>query len=248
MVVLNETAAKRLWPGGEAVGRRMAAATGFFGGGDSLATVVGVVKDVRYGALDSEAMADVYYPAYQTGFGGFGTVFVRTRGAPLAARTAVERAIHELDPALPLYNVMTMEERAGAALARQRFATTLLGSFAGMALVLAAVGLYGVMAFSVAQRTREIGLRMALGADAPRVLRGVLGQGLALAGLGIVLGLGGALALQRVMSGMLYGVEPTDPLTLAGVSLLMAAAAVVAALLPARRATRVDPMEALRAE
>ena len=248
VVVLNETAARRLWPGIDAVGRRMAAASGFFGGGDSLATVVGVVKDVRYGAMDSEAMADVYYPAYQTGFGGFGTIFVRTRGEPLAVRTAVERAIHEVDPALPLYNVMTMEERAGAALARQRFATTLLGCFAGMALVLAAVGLYGVMAFSVAQRTREIGLRMALGADAPRVLRGVLGQGLTLAGVGIGLGLGGALALQRVMSGMLYGVEPTDPVTLAGVSLLMAAAAVVAALLPARRATRVDPMEALRAE
>lgn len=248
VVVLNETAAKRLWPGVDPVGHRMAAASGFFGGGDSLALVVGVVRDVRYGALDAEAMADVYFPAYQTGFGGFGTIFVRTRGEPLAARLAVEREVHAVDPALPLYNVMTMEERAGAALARQRFATTLLGTFAGMALVLAAVGLYGVMAFSVAQRTREIGLRMALGADAPRVLRGVLGQGLALAGIGILLGLGGALALQRVMSGMLYGVEPTDPLTLAGVSLLMAAAAGVAALLPARRATRVDPMEALRAE
>src|SRR5688500_19739759 len=135
-------------------------------------------------------MAVVYFPEYQTGFGGFGTIFVLTRSEPLAARTAVKRAVHEVDPALPLYNVMTMEERAGAALARQRFATTLLGSFAGMALVLAAVGLYGVMAFSVAQRTREIGLRMALGADAPRVLRGELGQGLTLAGHGMVLGLG----------------------------------------------------------
>lgn len=153
-----------------------------------------------------------------------------------------------MDPLLPLYNVMTMEERAGAALARQRFATTLLGTFAGLALLLAAVGLYGVMAFSVAQRTREIGLRMALGADAPRVLRGVLGQGLALAGLGIALGLAGAFALQRVMAGMLYGVAATDPATLAGVSALMAFAALLAAFLPARRATRVDPMEALRAE
>jgi putative ABC transport system permease protein len=143
---------------------------------------------------------------------------------------------------------MTMEERAGAALARPRFALSLLGAFATMALVLAAIGLYGVMAFSVAQRTKEIGLRMALGADAPRVLRGVLRQGMGMALVGIVLGLGGALALQRVVAGMLYGVEATDPVTLAGVSLVMALAAGVAAVIPARRATRVDPMVAIRAE
>lgn len=248
VVLVNETAAKRLWPGLDAVGHTVAAASGFFAGGDSTAQVIGVVEDVRYGALDSEPMADVYFPAYQTGFGGFGTLFVRTRENPLALRGAVEREVHAVDPALPLFNVMTMEERAGAALVRQRFAVTLLATFAGMALVLAAIGLYGVMAFSVAQRTREIGLRMALGADAPRVLRGVLAQGLTLAGLGIVLGLAGSFTLQRVLSGMLYGVGAGDPVTLAGVSVLMALAATLAALLPARRATRVDPMEALRAE
>ena len=248
VVLLNETAAKRLWPGLDPVGHTIAAASGFFAGGDSTAQIIGVVEDVRYGALDSEPMPDVYYPAYQTGFGGSGTLFIRTRGDPLALREAVEREIHAVDQALPLFSVMTMEERAGAALTRQRFATTLLGTFAGMALLLAAVGLYGVMAFSVAQRTREIGLRMALGADAPRVLRGVLRQGLSLAGVGILLGLTGSFALQRVLSGMLYGVEATDPATLAGVSGLMALAATLAALLPARRATRVDPMEALRAE
>jgi putative ABC transport system permease protein len=248
VVVINQTAAARLWPGQDPVGRRLAAASGFFNGGDSSAVVIGVVKDVRYGAMDSEAMPDLYFPAYQTRFGAFGTIFVRTTGDPTAIRAAVEREIRALDPALPLYNVMTMEERAGAALSRQRFSTTLLAVFALLALVLAAVGLYGTMAFSVAQRTREIGLRMALGADAPIVLRRVLGQGLLLAGAGIGLGLAGAVALQRVMAGMLYEVEPTDPLTLAGVSLLMAMAALLAALLPARRATRVDPMEALKAE
>jgi len=248
VVLLNETAAKRFWPGLDPVGHSIAAASGFFAGGDSTAQIIGVVEDVRYGAFDAEAMADVYFPAYQTGFGGSGTFFIRTLGDPLAMRATAEREIHAVDPALPLYNVMTMEERAGAALARQRFATTLLGTFAGMALVLAAIGLYGVMAFSVAQRTREIGLRMALGADAPRVLRGVLGQGLSLAAIGIVLGLAGSLALQRVLAGMLYGVGTTDPATLAGVSALMVLAATLAALLPALRATRVDPMEALRAE
>ena len=160
----------------------------------------------------------------------------------------VRRTIHEVDPNIPLFNVMTMEQRAGAALARPRFATTLLGTFAGIALLLAAVGLYGVMAFSVAQRTREIGLRMALGAEQQRVLRGVLRQGLVLALVGIGIGLTGALALQRLLKGMLYGVSGSDPLTLVGVSLLMAVAAAGAVLVPARRATRVHPMEALRSD
>ncbi len=248
VVVINETTAKRLWPGQDPIGHRLSAASGYFAGGDSTAEVVGVAKDVRYGAIDGELEPDLYYPAYQSGYGGSGTVFIRTIGDPLQAFDAAQRELHALDPTLPLYSVMTMEERAGAALARPRFAVSLLGAFATMALVLAAIGLYGVMAFSVAQRTKEIGLRMALGADAPRVLQGVLRQGMAMALVGIVLGLGGALALQRVMAGMLYGVEASDPLTLAGVSLVMLLAAGVAALIPARRATRVDPMVAIRAE
>jgi putative ABC transport system permease protein len=248
VVVINETAARRLWPGQDPIGHRLSAAGGYFAGGDSTALVVGVARDVRYGPLESSMMPDLYYPTYQSGFGAAGTFFLRTEGDPLLVLDAARREIKALDPALPLYNVKTMEERAGAALARPRFAATLLGAFAMMALVLAAIGLYGVMAFSVAQRTREIGLRMALGANAPMVLRGVLLQGLALAGVGVALGLAGAVALQRAVSGMLYGVQPTDPATLAGVSLLMGAAAVVAAAIPARRATRVDPMTALRAE
>jgi putative ABC transport system permease protein len=248
VVVLNETAAKRLWPGQDPLGHRIGAASGYFGGGDSTAEVIGIAKDVRYGQFEAEMAPDLYYPALQSSFGGFGTIFIKTDGDPLQVTEIVRREIHAIDPNLPLYNVMTMEERAGAALARPRFATTLLSAFAGIALLLAAIGLYGVMAFSVAQRTREIGLRMALGADAGLVLRGVLRQGLALAAAGIGLGLLGSLALQRVVGGMLYGVTATDPLTLAGVSVLMALAAGAAALVPARRATRVDPMEALRAE
>jgi putative ABC transport system permease protein len=248
VIVINETTAKRLWPGQDPIGHRLSAASGYFAGGDSTAEIIGVAKDVRYGAVDAELAPDLYFPAYQTGFGGSGTVFIRTIGDPLQVFDAAQREVRALDPTLPLYSVMTMEERAGAALARPRFAMSLLGAFATMALVLAAVGLYGVMAFSVAQRTKEIGLRMALGADAPRVLLGVLRQGMAMAVVGIVLGLGGALVLQRVVAGMLFGVEATDPVTLGGVSLVMALAAGVAAVIPARRATRVDPMVAIRAE
>jgi predicted permease len=248
VVVVNETAARRLWPGEDPLGHRIAASSGYFRGGDSTAEVIGIAKDVRYGPFEEEMAPDLYYPALQSSFGLSGTIFLSTIADPLQLAETVRREIHALDPNLPLYNVMTMEERAGAALARPRFATTLLGAFAGMALLLAAIGLYGVMAFSVAQRTREIGLRMALGADGGLVLRGVLRQGIGLAAAGIALGLAGALALQRVVRGMLYGVGTSDPATLAGVSLLMLAAATAAALLPARRATRVDPMEALRAE
>ena len=248
VVVINQTAARRLWPGQDPIGRTLSAATGYFGGGDSAATVIGVARDVRYGAFDSSTMSDLYIPAYQSGFGSSGTFFIRTERDPFQVLEAARRELKALDPTLPIYNVMTMEERAGAALTRPRFATTLLGAFAAMALVLAAVGLYGVMAFSVAQRTREIGLRMALGANAPMVLRSVLLQGLALAGVGVGIGLAGAVALQRVVAGMLYGVQPTDPATMLGVSLLMGAAAVLAAAIPARRATRVDPMTALRSE
>ena len=248
VVVLNETAARRLWSGQDPVGHRIAAASFFFAGGDSTAEVVGVARDVRYGTFESGPEPDLYYPALQQSFGGTGMVFIRTQRDPLALLETARREIHAIDPNIPLFDIMTMEQRAGVALSRPRFATTLLGAFAAIALLLAAIGLYGVLAFSVAQRTREIGLRMALGAEQARVLRGVLRQGLVLAGCGIALGLLGALALQRVVAGMLYGVESSDPPTLAAVSLLMALAASVAAFVPARRATRVDPMEALRAE
>ena len=248
VVVLNETAARRFWPGQDPLGHRIAAASFYFAGGDSTAEVIGIARDVRYGSFDAEMEPDLYYPALQTSFAGTGMVFLRTAGDPLGVLEAARREVHAIDPNLPLFSVMTMEQRAGVALARPRFAATLLGAFAAIALALAAIGLYGVMAFSVAQRTREIGLRMALGADGGLVLRGVLRQGMALAGAGIALGLAGALALQRVMAGMLYGVGAADPPTLVAVSVLMLAAAAAAAFLPARRATRVDPMEALRAE
>lgn len=246
VVVINENAARRLFPGKDPLGHRISAASGYFAGGDSTAEIVGVARDVRYGAIEADLQPDLYYPAYQSGFGGSGTVFLRTRGDPFAVLGPVRAELRALDPTLPIFSVMTMEQRAGQALARPRFAATLLGVFAAVAMGLAGLGLYGVLAFSVAQRTREIGLRMALGADGARVIRDVIRQGVTLAGMGIVVGLGGALALQRLIAGMLYGVTATDPVTFGATAVVMAVVALAAAWIPARRATRVDPLVAIR--
>jgi predicted permease len=249
VVVLNETAAKRLFPGIDPIGHRMSAATFYFAGGDSTATVIGVVKDVRFGSFDAPPEPDLYYPmAYLRVFGSGSTLFVRADRDPAAIADLVRAELRIIDPNLPVFRVMTMRQLAGAALSRPRFAATLLGAFATSALLLAALGLYALLAFTVVQQTRELGLRMALGATELRVLRGVLRQGLVLAGLGIGIGFVAALALQRVMTGLLYGVAATDPLTFAGVAVVMVLTAVVAALVPARRATRVDPLVALRNE
>lgn len=249
VVVLNETAARRIWPGQDPIGRRIAVSNPYFRG-DSTAEVVGVVGDVRYGPVESEAAPDLYLPAYDAAWGRSGLVFLRADGGgePLSLVPAIRRELQAIDPTLPLFNVLTLEERAAAALARPRFATMLLAIFAATALVLAAVGLYGVMAFSVTQRTREIGLRMALGAEGRVVLAGVLRHGLGLAAIGVATGAVAALALRRVLVAFLYQTSGIEPLTLAAVCLVMLGAAAVAALVPARRATRVDPMEALRGE
>jgi putative ABC transport system permease protein len=249
VVVLNETAARRLFPGIDPVGHRMAAATFYFAGGDSAATVIGVVKDVRFGTFDAPPEPDLYYPlSYLRVFGGGSTIFVRADRDPASLADLVRAELRILDPNLPVFRVSTMRQLAGAALARPRFAATLLGGFAASALLLAALGLYALLAFTVVQRTRELGLRMALGATELRVLRGVLRQGLVLAAIGIGIGFLAALALQRVMTGLLYGIPATDPVTFAGVALVMLATAALAALVPARRATRVDPLVALRNE
>ena len=246
-VLINETAARRLWPGQDPIGKRIRVGTSYFHGGDSAVAVIGVVGDVRYATADQPAGLDVYAPALQVPFAPTAFV-VRTTGDPLGMVEAARRAIRSVDPELPIYSVRTMDEVGRIATGRIRFATTLLGFFAAMALLLAAIGVYGVLAYSVAERAREIAVRMALGADRREVTGLVLRQGMGPIGVGLVLGLGGALAGSRVLQGLLYGVGPTDPASFAAGGIALAVAGLLASWLPARRAAGVDPNRVLREE
>ena len=189
----------------------------------------------------------MFYPLLQSPL-PFMTLAVRTDADPKALASAVVREVREVDPDEPVYDLKTMDERLSESVSQQRLTTLLVGVFAALAVALAGLGIYGVMSYSVAQQTREFGVRMALGAQRGDVLKLVLRQGLFMSLAGVGLGLAGALALARVMSGLLYGVSATDPATLAGVAVMLTAVALVACLLPARRATKVDPMVALRYE
>ena len=176
------------------------------------------------------------------------TALIRSKADPAAVQRAAREAMRELDSDLPLYRLSTMEQARASSVDQPRFYAALLGAFAGLALFLAAVGIYGVISYSVSQRTRELGIRLALGATARAVLRLVLQQGLLVAGAGIALGLVASVALTRVLRSLLFGIGALDPLTLASVCGLLAAAAVLACWLPARRAARVDPLVAMKAE
>ena len=173
---------------------------------------------------------------------------VKTEGDPAALAGTVRKTVWEVDRDQPVSDINTMEGVLSESIARQRFSTLLLGVFAGVALALAAVGIYGVMSYSMAQRTREIGIRMALGAQKWDVLKLAVGQGLKLVAVGVAIGLAGALALTRVMSSLLFGISATDPATLVTISLVLVAVALLASYLPARRASKVDPLIALRYE
>ncbi|HEX6057835.1 MAG TPA: ABC transporter permease [Gemmatimonadaceae bacterium] len=248
VLLANEAAARLLWPGEDAVGRSLVLGTRFgFGGDRAGGEVVGIVGDVREMRVSREALPTVYLPHAQWPVGFVG-VALRADGDPEPLVAAAREHAAALDADVPVVEVLTMEQRLAGSVARQRFYMLLLAVFAVAAAALAAIGIYGVMAFGVAQRTREIGIRVALGARPGDVARLVVRAGLLLAVTGVVLGLAGALALTRLLEGLLYGVEPSDPATLAAASLLLLAVAALAALLPARRAAGVDPMQALRTE
>jgi putative ABC transport system permease protein len=244
VAVINETAARLLFPAGAAVGRRIRLGVGYEPA-DEYAEIVGVVGDVKYAGVDEPVRPDAYLAAAQFMENGASLV-VRTAGDPLALLPAVRAEVAALDPALPIFDVSTMEHRVADATSRPRFASTLLGLFAVIATALAAIGVYGVTAFSVAARAREFGIRRALGADARAVMLPVLRQGLLLALAGVAAGVAGALATGRLLASQLFGVAPSDPVTIAGVALLLLATTMMAAYIPSRRAARVDPLVVLR--
>ncbi len=248
VVLLNDAAVRRFFPDEDPVGRRLALTWWRDGETDPVGgTVVGVVGDVRERGLDREAVPTLYVAHSQVPLRSMHVV-ARTAADPLALAAAVRREVTALDAAIPVANVRTLDALVAESVSARRFYMLLLGVFAAAALVLAAIGVFGVMSYSVARRTREIGVRMALGAHAGRMLRLVLREALGLAALGVALGVAGALALTRLLSGLLYGVTATDPLTFVAVAATLSAVALLASYLPARRATRVDPMVALRSE
>ncbi|HEX8179609.1 MAG TPA: ABC transporter permease [Pyrinomonadaceae bacterium] len=243
VAIVNEAFARRFWPGADAIGRRF----NFSGPQDPLWEVVGVAADGKYNSLGEEQKLAFYRPLlrdYSTNV----SLVARTTADPQTVIAALRREVQALDPNLPLYNVETLTEHMSVPLFPARMAAGVLGSFGVLALVLAAIGIYGVMAYVVAGRTREIGVRMALGARPRDVLRLIVRQGMMLALVGLGLGLGLAFVGARLLTSLLYGVSPADPLTFAAVALLLAAVAFIACYVPARRATKVDPMIALRYE
>jgi len=248
VVIINEAMAKRYWPGEDPLGKRFHQASP----DDKFPwmTIIGVVADVREFSPTVEAEPTMYFPVAQFIYPGgiLRDWILRTTGDPTRVASSVTGAIWGVDRNLPVTRIRTMEEVRSISLASERMNLLLFGLFAVLALALATIGIYGVLAYSVAQRTREIGIRLALGAHHNDVLRLVVGQGMRLAALGILLGLSGALTLTRLMAGMIYGVSTTDPVTFLSVAILLGLVAAAACYIPARRAMRVDPMVALRYE
>jgi predicted permease len=245
VAVVSEAFVRAWFGGDDPLGRRISWS---FSGQNygPWARIVGVVDDSRQFGLGREAAPIIYTSAEQSGFGF--TLVVATRGEAAALVRAVREVIRELDPTRPVDEVRTVEDLVAEDVAPTRLNATLFGAFALLALAIAAVGVLGVLAFSVSQRTREFGLRMAVGADRGRVLRTVMGEGAALVLLSLLLGGGVAVVGARLLSGLLFGVQPLDPATFAGAAAALGAVALLAAFLPARRATRVDPIQALRAD
>jgi len=209
--------------------------------------IIGIVGDVRYDSLTDQAEPTAYFPVPELTY-SFMTLAIHTSGNPAAIVPAVRGVLRETDSDQPVSDVRTMEQVMGETLSRARFNTLLLGLFAGMAMLLAAVGIFGVMNYSVTLRTREIGIKVALGARPGQVMFFIMRQGLTLTLLGIGLGVAGSLALTRLMSGLLFGVRATDPITFVGIVVLLMVVSAIACYLPARRAMKVDPLVALRYE
>ncbi len=248
VIIVSETFARQIFPGEDVIGKRIKPGISVFEDEETpWREIVGVVGDVKNRALNTEPRPVYYVPQAQVPFNQE-IIVVKTTGDPHALVKAATKEVGTLDGDLAVFGVKTMEEYISRSVSTPRFNTTLLSIFAGVALVLTVVGLYGVMSYAVAQRTNEIGIRLALGAQTRDVLSLIIGQGLRLVLVGLAIGLLGAFALMRVISGLLFGVTAKDPMTFIIVSVVLAVIALLACYVPARRATRVDPLEALRYE
>jgi predicted permease len=243
VIVVNQTLARRFWPEGNALGGRLVVDQN----NGRVAEIVGVVGDVKQEQLESRDWPTIYNPYAQVPVTTM-TMVVRAARPPLSLASAVRREVHQLDPDQPVADMRSMEQVVDRAVAGARFNTALLAIFAEIAFLLAAVGIYGVISRDVSERTHEIGIRVALGAQAGDVRKLVLGQGARLAGYGIAAGMVAAFALTRLMASMLYGVKATDAYTFTAVPVLLGAVALAASYLPSRRALALDPVTALRHE
>ena len=241
VVVISDELARLYFAGEDPLGQRLLAG--------SLSResyeIIGVVGDVRHRGLESGLRQTIYFPSLRL---GYANLVIRTTNDPVSLAAAVRREVTAIDPNQPVANIKTMERWVSESVAQPRFRTLLLGLFSGAALLLSMVGIYGVMSYAVSQRTHELGVRMALGARAGDVLRLVIGQGMRLAVAGVAIGLAAAFALTRLIKDLLFGVQATDPVTFAAIALFLIGIALLACYLPARRATKVNPLTALRGE
>jgi putative ABC transport system permease protein len=242
VVIINETMAKRFFPGGDALGKSLVISMNL----PNVPTeIVGIVGDVKQGDVTSDMHPMTYWPHPQLAYSAM-TLTIRTTNDPAALAPLLEREVHALDKDQPIADVRTMDQWVSRSLSQARFSSTLLTTFAAVALLLAAIGIYGVMSYAVSQRTAEIGIRLALGAESGDVLRMIVGGTARLAAAGLGIGLLLALALGRTLSTLLYDTAGTDPLTFAAVAVVLGSVALAAGYLPARRASRIPPVEALR--
>ncbi len=243
VVIINETMARRYFPNENPLGRRIRISRLE----QKTDEIIGVAADIKISDIESEVMPTVYWPHHRWPY-GFAAILVRTNGNPMSYNVAVKRAIHSLDSELSIADVRTMEQVLWSSVGQPRFYTLLLTIFAAIALLLAMMGIYGVMSYAVTQRKHEIGIRLALGAQLGDVLRLVIRQGIVMTFIGVCIGLSASYALTRYLAGQLYEVKPTDPVTFIGVAFLLSGVALLACLIPAMRALRVDPMVTLRHE
>jgi putative ABC transport system permease protein len=243
VVIVNEAFARRFFGKEDPVGRRI----GLGGPPPTPYSIIGVVRNTRHLPLTIEPSAELY-TSYLQEPADFMRLIVRSTSDPASLASAVRARVQEVDRNQAVHDVATMEQRFSTAVAPQRFSALVMAIFAGMAVVLAAVGVYGVMAYSVSRRTHEIGIRIALGAQQRDVMKLILGRGLSLVVFGISVGIAGALALTRFLTSLLYGIKPRDPMTFIAVSVVLIGVALIASYIPARRAVTIDPMRALRHE